>query len=69
LPAALIRAWREIEVTSQIIASHRQLRELDDRALKDLGISRAQAEFESRRPVWKIETRAGFRERRRVDRR
>jgi uncharacterized protein YjiS (DUF1127 family) len=69
LAAALNRAWREVEVTSQIIASRRQLRELDDRMLKDLGISRAEAEFESRRSVWTIKAREGFRDRRRVDRR
>jgi uncharacterized protein YjiS (DUF1127 family) len=32
--------------------SRRDLAELDDRMLKDLGISRAQAQFEASRPVW-----------------
>jgi uncharacterized protein YjiS (DUF1127 family) len=27
---------------------------LDERMLKDLGISRAQAEFEISRPIWKL---------------
>lgn len=36
-------------------ASTRQgLAELDDRMLKDLGVSRAQAQFEISRPVWKL---------------
>jgi uncharacterized protein YjiS (DUF1127 family) len=31
----------------------RDLRELDDRQLYDVGITRAQAERESRKPFWK----------------
>jgi uncharacterized protein YjiS (DUF1127 family) len=33
-------------------ASRRRLADLDDHMLKDLGISRAQAQFEASRPVW-----------------
>jgi uncharacterized protein YjiS (DUF1127 family) len=37
------------------IATTRQgLTELDDRMLKDLGVSRAQAQFELQRSVWKL---------------
>jgi uncharacterized protein YjiS (DUF1127 family) len=37
------------------VATTRQgLAELDDRMLKDLGVSRAQAQFELSRPVWKL---------------
>ena len=31
----------------------RQLMELDDRQLKDIGITREQAEQEARKPIWK----------------
>jgi uncharacterized protein YjiS (DUF1127 family) len=31
-----------------------QLAELDDRALKDLGISRSEALAESRKPFWRV---------------
>ena len=37
------------------VATTRQgLAELDDRMLQDLGVSRAQAQFELSRPVWKL---------------
>ncbi|WP_239002685.1 DUF1127 domain-containing protein [Rhodovastum atsumiense] len=39
-------AWRNY-------VTRRQLEELDDRMLKDLGISRAQAQFEASRPIWR----------------
>jgi uncharacterized protein YjiS (DUF1127 family) len=31
----------------------RQLLEMDDRQLKDIGITRAEAELEGRKPMWK----------------
>lgn len=31
----------------------RQLLEMDDRQLKDIGITRAEAELEGRKPIWK----------------
>jgi uncharacterized protein YjiS (DUF1127 family) len=40
------RAWRNF-------TTRRQLGELDDRMLQDLGISRAQAQFEANRPLWR----------------
>ena len=40
-------AWRDAE-------ARRQLAMLDDRALSDIGISRAQAQFEAERPVWEL---------------
>jgi uncharacterized protein YjiS (DUF1127 family) len=39
------RIWRNY-------VTRRQLAELDDRMLQDLGISRAQAQFEANRPIW-----------------
>jgi uncharacterized protein YjiS (DUF1127 family) len=43
----LAYVWR-VATTRQTLA------ELDDRMLKDLGISRAQAQFEASRPIWKL---------------
>jgi len=40
-------AWR-------VLTTRHGLAELDDRMLKDLGISRAQAQFELTRPFWKL---------------
>lgn len=40
------RAWRNY-------ITRRQLAELDDRMLQDLGISRAQALFEADKPLWR----------------
>ncbi len=40
-------AWR-------VVTTRRDLAEMDDRMLQDLGISRAQAQFEVSRPVWKL---------------
>ena len=46
--------WQRISAAWQVAATHRQLSQLDDRALGDIGISRAQAEFEVERPVWHL---------------
>jgi len=40
-------AWR-------VVSTRQGLSDMDDRMLKDLGISRAQAQFEASRPVWKL---------------
>jgi uncharacterized protein YjiS (DUF1127 family) len=42
----LVRTWRNF-------TTRRDLAEMDDRMLKDLGISRAQAHFEANRPIWR----------------
>ena len=44
--ARLARAWRNF-------MTRRQLAQIDDRMLQDLGISRAQAHFEANRPIWR----------------
>ena len=41
------RAWQEA-------STRRVLGQLDDRALSDIGISRAQAQFDAERPVWDL---------------
>ncbi len=38
----------------RVVSTRNGLSDLDDRMLKDLGISRAQAQFEVSRPVWKL---------------
>ena len=45
----LASAWR-------VISTRQALSDMDDRMLQDLGISRAQAQFEISRPVWKLFT-------------
>jgi len=42
----LARAWRNF-------TTRRDLAEMDERMLKDLGISRAQAHFEANRSIWR----------------
>jgi uncharacterized protein YjiS (DUF1127 family) len=43
----LAHAWR-------VVSTRQGLAEMDDRMLQDLGISRAQAQFELAKPVWNI---------------
>ncbi len=38
----------------RVVSTRHGLAELDERMLKDLGISRAQAQFEVSRPWWKL---------------
>lgn len=47
LSQVLAYLWR-------VISTRQALSDMDDRMLKDLGISRAQAQFEVSRPVWKL---------------
>ena len=46
--------WRRVLAARAEAATRRQLAALDDRALSDVGISRAQAQFEAERPVWEL---------------
>ncbi len=43
---------REIHRAGHVLASRNRLMEMDDRMLKDLGISRAQADFEANKAPW-----------------
>ena len=43
----LAKAWR-------VVSTRKHLREMDERMLKDIGISRSQANFEATRPVWDV---------------
>jgi uncharacterized protein YjiS (DUF1127 family) len=47
---ALARLWRRHELARQ----RRALLALDDRMLKDIGVSRAEAEGEACRPFWRV---------------
>ena len=48
----LSRAWHGLRAAMHEQATRRQLAMLDDRALSDIGISRAQANFVSETPIW-----------------
>ena len=50
---ALVRAaWHRLERWQQLARQRRQLATLNDEALKDLGLSRADVLQESERPFW-----------------
>ncbi len=54
---AISRAWNQVGRLADVLASRRDLLAMDDRTLKDLGISRAQAEFEATRAPWRLDAR------------
>ncbi len=45
--SGLARVWDGIDAAMETAATRRRLEEMDDRMLQDLGISRAQADFEA----------------------
>ena len=49
-----VRAWYLIERWMELARQRQQLAALDDRMLKDIGISRATAQSEARRPFWDL---------------
>ena len=51
---ALAHAWRCPADRLPEAATRRQLGTLDDRALADIGISRAQAQFVAEAPIWDV---------------
>ncbi len=51
---AVGNAARLVARTLEVMSTRRDLVEVDDRTLQDLGISRAQANFEASRPVWDL---------------
>jgi len=51
---ALARAWATLGVWRRILRTRRDLAEMDPRMLSDLGISRAQAEFQLRATPWTL---------------
>jgi uncharacterized protein YjiS (DUF1127 family) len=52
LATPFARLWQGVGHAMQTWATRQSLCQLDDRMLKDLGISRAQAEFEASRSSW-----------------
>ena len=53
LPAIGMKAlWVRLKRWNQLARQRRQLAMLDDTALKDLGLSRADVQQESERPFW-----------------
>jgi uncharacterized protein YjiS (DUF1127 family) len=54
ISSGLGRVWNEIEYAREVAHTRSQLGQLDDRMLQDLGISRAQAEFEASRAARRI---------------
>ena len=50
----LAMAWQAVGAALQEQATRRHLAMLDDRALSDIGISRAQAQFVAEAPVWDV---------------
>ncbi len=53
----LARVWDGLRFAMRAVASRHDLAEMDDRMLKDLGISRAQAQFEASRAPWHLTPR------------
>ena len=54
LQVRLAHAWAAMRAAYRDASTRRQLAMLDDRALSDIGISRAQAQFLAEPPVWDI---------------
>lgn len=55
LGVALKNFGQEFRRALRVVATRPDVSRLDDRMLKDLGISRAQAEFEASRAPWKLD--------------
>lgn len=51
---ALARLWTTLTVWRRILRTRRDLTDMDPRMLADLGISRAQAEFQLRAAPWTL---------------
>jgi uncharacterized protein YjiS (DUF1127 family) len=51
---AIARGWHTVRAVARALTTRQRLLDMDDRMLSDLGISRAQAEFELSRSAWNI---------------
>lgn len=51
--------WQWLVQAKRLRDTRRQLAEMDDRMLADIGVSRAAAQFEAARPAWDC-SRAAF---------
>lgn len=54
LAEAIGRGWLALRLWARILVTRRDLQDMDDRMLSDLGISRAQAKFELARAPWEV---------------
>lgn len=52
--AAIQRTWNKTIQWRQIAQQRRELRGLSDEILKDIGISRSDADYEANRPFWDV---------------
>ncbi|KAA3628906.1 MAG: DUF1127 domain-containing protein [Proteobacteria bacterium] len=52
LTERLFNLWRTLEIWQARARQRRDLLDLDDRLLRDIGINRADAEREARKPFW-----------------
>ena len=51
---AIVRAFEVLAVWQARERQRHHLRELDDRLLRDMGISRADVELEASKPFWRV---------------
>jgi len=52
--SAIQRTWNKTKQWRQIAQQRRELRGLSDEILKDIGMSRSDADYEAKRPFWDV---------------
>ena len=50
----LVTGWGHVQRWRERASARRQLLVMDDHLLKDIGITRHEADYEARRPFWRI---------------
>lgn len=50
--SAMFPLWTDLKTLHAVWRQRQTLREMDDRTLSDIGVSRAQALKEATRPIW-----------------
>ena len=53
-PSSLLKIFQWFRTAKERGRQRKQLLEMDHRQLKDIGITRDQAEQEARKPIWKL---------------
>lgn len=51
--SVLFAVWQKLEIWQERANQRHRLLELDERLLKDIGVSRAEAEREAQKPFWR----------------